>query len=71
MSRKHALLVGTATHQDVSYPALPSVRADIHFLGQVLEMPAVGGYEVLPGRGLAQSGGQAGHRGIPERAGTR
>ncbi|MDI6517164.1 AAA domain-containing protein [Streptomyces coelicoflavus] len=45
MSRKHALLVGTATHQDVSYPALPSVRADIHFLGQVLEMPAVGGYE--------------------------
>ncbi|OWA18407.1 hypothetical protein B9W68_05710 [Streptomyces sp. CS227] len=45
MSRKHALLVGTATHQDTSYPALPSVRADIHFLGQVLEMPAVGGYE--------------------------
>ncbi|MEU2754227.1 AAA domain-containing protein [Streptomyces albidoflavus] len=37
--------MGTATHQDVSYPALPSVRADVHFLGQVLEMPAVGGYE--------------------------
>ncbi|WP_103529447.1 AAA domain-containing protein [Streptomyces sp. SM12] len=48
MSRNHALLVGTATHQDTSYPALPSVRADIHYLGQVLEMPAVGGYEKCP-----------------------
>lgn len=45
MSRKHALLVGTAVYGDVRYPALPSVRADVHYLSQVLEMPAVGGYE--------------------------
>ncbi|MDX2760727.1 caspase, EACC1-associated type [Streptomyces europaeiscabiei] len=45
MSRKHALLVGTAAYEDVSFPALPSVRADVHYLAQVLEMPAVGRYE--------------------------
>ncbi|MER7791829.1 AAA domain-containing protein [Streptomyces sp. NPDC097640] len=45
MSRKHALLVGTAAYEDVAFPALPSVRADVHYLSQVLEMPAVGGYE--------------------------
>ncbi|WP_073950464.1 caspase, EACC1-associated type [Streptomyces kebangsaanensis] len=45
MSRKHALLVGTAVYEDVNFPALPSVRADVHYLSQVLEMPAVGGYE--------------------------
>ncbi|WBO63309.1 caspase family protein [Streptomyces camelliae] len=45
MSRKHALLVGTAAYADVAFPALPSVRADVHYLSQVLEMPAVGGYE--------------------------
>ncbi|MEU8787065.1 AAA domain-containing protein [Streptomyces sp. NPDC048637] len=45
MSRKHALLVGTALYEDVDFPSLPSVRADVHYLSQVLEMPAVGGYE--------------------------
>ncbi|MEU3217059.1 AAA domain-containing protein [Streptomyces sp. NPDC006971] len=45
MSRKHALLVGTAVYEDVTFPALPSVRADVHYMSQVLEMPAVGGYE--------------------------
>ncbi|MEW2410344.1 caspase, EACC1-associated type [Streptomyces griseoviridis] len=45
MSRKHALLVGTAAYHDMAFPALPSVRADVHYLSQVLEMPAVGGYE--------------------------
>lgn len=45
MSRKHALLVGTAVYQDVHFPALPSVRADVHYLSQVLDMPAVGRYE--------------------------
>ncbi|MGW1615630.1 caspase, EACC1-associated type [Streptomyces sp. NPDC002285] len=45
MSRKHALLVGTAAYEDVSFPALPAVRADVHYLSQVLEMPAVGRYE--------------------------
>ncbi|MFF4836365.1 AAA domain-containing protein [Streptomyces sp. NPDC001315] len=45
MSRKHALLVGTAAYEDVAFAALPSVRADVHYLSQVLEMPAVGGYE--------------------------
>ncbi|MEU6477744.1 AAA domain-containing protein [Streptomyces sp. NPDC047017] len=45
MSRKHALLVGTAAYEDVTFPGLPSVRADVHYLSQVLEMPAVGGYE--------------------------
>ncbi|WP_326685022.1 AAA domain-containing protein [Streptomyces microflavus] len=45
MSRKHALLVGTAIYGDASFPALPSVRADVHYLSQVLQMPAVGGYE--------------------------
>ncbi|MEU4615316.1 caspase, EACC1-associated type [Streptomyces umbrinus] len=45
MSRKHALLVGTAVYEDVNFPALPSVRADVHYLSQVLEMPAVGRYE--------------------------
>ncbi|MGW2048688.1 caspase, EACC1-associated type [Streptomyces sp. NPDC001858] len=45
MSRKHALLVGTATYADVNFPDLPSVRADLHYLSQVLEMPAVGRYE--------------------------
>lgn len=45
MSRKHALLVGTASYADVAFPALPSVRADVHYLSQVLEMPTVGGYE--------------------------
>ncbi|WP_030939622.1 caspase, EACC1-associated type [Streptomyces sp. NRRL S-646] len=45
MSRKHALLVGTAAYEDGTFSALPSVRADVHYLSQVLEMPAVGGYE--------------------------
>lgn len=45
MSRKHALLVGTAACEDVNFPALPSVRADVHYLSQVLDMPAVGRYE--------------------------
>ncbi|THA24038.1 hypothetical protein E4198_04190 [Streptomyces sp. RKND-216] len=45
MSRKHALLVGTAAYEDGNFPALPSVRADVHYLSQVLEMPAVGRYE--------------------------
>lgn len=45
MSRNHALLVGTAAYEDANFPALPSVRADVHFLGQVLEMPTVGRYE--------------------------
>ncbi|WP_327185523.1 caspase, EACC1-associated type [Streptomyces sp. NBC_01334] len=45
MSRNHALLVGTAAYEDVNFPALPSVRADVHYLSQVLEMPAVGRYE--------------------------
>ncbi|MEV0277475.1 AAA domain-containing protein [Streptomyces sp. NPDC050610] len=45
MSRKHALLVGTAVYGDAHFPALPSVRADVHYLSQVLDMPAVGGYE--------------------------
>ncbi|MFI8930301.1 AAA domain-containing protein [Streptomyces sp. NPDC053474] len=45
MSRKYALLVGTAAYEDVNFPALPSVRADVHYLSQVLEMPAVGRYE--------------------------
>lgn len=45
MSRQHALLVGTAAYQDVHFPALPSVRADVHYLSQILEMPAVGRYE--------------------------
>ncbi|MFF1451126.1 AAA domain-containing protein [Streptomyces sp. NPDC058274] len=45
MSRNHALLVGTAAYQDGNFPALPSVRADVHYLSQVLQMPAVGRYE--------------------------
>ncbi|MFH8610252.1 AAA domain-containing protein [Streptomyces sp. NPDC018029] len=45
MSRQHALLVGTAAYDDAHFPALPSVRADVHYLSQVLEMPAVGRYE--------------------------
>ncbi|MEU6672724.1 AAA domain-containing protein [Streptomyces sp. NPDC046925] len=45
MSRQHALLVGTAVYEDVHFPALPSVRADVHYLSQILEMPAVGRYE--------------------------
>ncbi|MEU9188080.1 AAA domain-containing protein [Streptomyces sp. NPDC048484] len=45
MSRKHALLVGTAVYEDVNFPALSAVRADLHYLSQVLEMPAVGRYE--------------------------
>ncbi|WP_030252612.1 caspase, EACC1-associated type [Streptomyces violens] len=45
MSRNHALLIGTALYEDETYPALPSVRADVHFLSQVLELPAVGRYE--------------------------
>ncbi|MET7942926.1 AAA domain-containing protein [Streptomyces sp. NPDC005302] len=45
MSRKHALLLGTAAYDDERFADLPSVRADVHYLSQVLEMPAVGGYE--------------------------
>ncbi|MFJ8312843.1 MULTISPECIES: AAA domain-containing protein [unclassified Streptomyces] len=45
MSRNHALLIGTAVYQDPAYAALPSVRADVHYLSQVLELPAVGRYE--------------------------
>ncbi|EST37419.1 hypothetical protein N566_13145 [Streptomycetaceae bacterium MP113-05] len=37
--------MGTAAYEDVNFPALPSVRADVHYLSQVLEMPAVGRYE--------------------------
>ncbi len=45
MSRQHALLIGTAVYQDTAFTPLPSVRADVHFLSQVLEMPAVGRFE--------------------------
>ncbi|MFD0304114.1 AAA domain-containing protein [Streptomyces sp. NPDC127119] len=45
MSRKHALLIGTASYDDVRFPALPSVRADVHYLSQILDMPTVGRYE--------------------------
>ncbi|MGW4382965.1 caspase, EACC1-associated type [Kitasatospora sp. NPDC004531] len=45
MSRQHALLIGTAAYQDPSFAPLPSVRADIHLLSQVLELPSVGRFE--------------------------
>ncbi|KJK55238.1 caspase, EACC1-associated type [Saccharothrix sp. ST-888] len=45
MSRQHALLIGTSVYQDVAFAPLPSVRADVHFLSQVLEMPSVGRFE--------------------------
>ncbi|MFD6183702.1 AAA domain-containing protein [Streptomyces goshikiensis] len=45
MSRNHALLIGTANYQDPAYTPLAAVRADVHYLSQVLEMPSVGRFE--------------------------
>ncbi|MFC9296187.1 AAA domain-containing protein [Streptomyces sp. NPDC057011] len=45
MSRNHALLIGTANYEDPAYAPLAAVRADVHYLSQVLEMPSVGRFE--------------------------
>ncbi|MDF2255530.1 caspase, EACC1-associated type [Streptantibioticus ferralitis] len=38
-------MIGTASYQDDVFTTLPSVRADVHYLSQVLEMPSVGRFE--------------------------
>src|SRR5437868_6790221 len=46
VSRKRALLVGTANYQDVTaFPALPCTAADTSALEQVLRDPAVGQFD--------------------------
>ncbi|MGI9098053.1 MAG: caspase, EACC1-associated type [Solirubrobacteraceae bacterium] len=43
---KHALLVGVRDYEDRDLHSLPAVAADLECLSQVLEEPAIGGFEV-------------------------
>ena len=43
---KHALLIGVRDYEDRDLHSLPAVAADLHCLSQVLEEPAIGGFEV-------------------------
>jgi len=49
MTRRRALLIGNQTYDDVNFDDLPSVRADLAFVKQVLEDRRIGGFtEVRP-----------------------
>jgi AAA domain len=43
--RRYALILATANYDDPAFRALPSVHADAWYLPQVLEDPAIGGFE--------------------------
>ena len=45
MMRRYALILATANYDDPRVPPLPSVHADAWYLPQVLEDPAIGGFE--------------------------
>ncbi|MBF8192488.1 caspase family protein [Nonomuraea sp. K274] len=42
--RRRALLIGTESYQDDRFPSLPSCRADVWQLAQVLEHPSIGAF---------------------------
>ncbi|MFE3444066.1 AAA domain-containing protein [Nocardia sp. NPDC059180] len=44
MARRRALLIGNQTYDDASFDDLPSVRADLAFVGQVLDDRRIGGF---------------------------
>jgi hypothetical protein len=43
--RRYALILATANYEDSAFRPLPSVHADAWYLPQVLEDPAIGGFE--------------------------
>ena len=43
--RRNALILATANYDDPAFRPLPSVHADAWYLPQVLEDPAIGGFE--------------------------
>jgi hypothetical protein len=43
--RRYALILATANYDDPAFPPLSSVRADAWYLPQVLQDPAIGGFE--------------------------
>jgi hypothetical protein len=45
VTRRYALILATANHDDPAFRPLPSVHADAWYLRQVLEDPAIGGFE--------------------------